>query len=74
MDIGARNIDQLRQIGDDEQRASAAVEYIAAREKAIAEARQIRDTAIKNMAEKYGATEAARRAGVSVSTVKAIRR
>jgi len=74
MDIGARNLDQLREIDNDEQRATAAAEYIAAREKAIGEARQIRDTAIKNMAEKYGSTEAARRAGVSVSTVKAIRR
>jgi hypothetical protein len=69
-----RNLDELRSIQDQIERVKAAVVYIDNGLAKIAEARAIRDAAIRALAAKHGPTEVARRTGVGLSTVKALSR
>lgn len=55
------------------ERIQAAGTYIGQREEAIQEARRIRDDDIRALIKAHGPAEAARRAGLSLSTVKLIR-
>lgn len=63
----------VRAIGDLEARILAASEYIKTGETKIAEARRLRDADVRALAAKHGPAEAARRAKLSLSTVKAIK-
>lgn len=67
---GPRNLDELRAVRDPAQRALAAAAYIEQREQAIAEARSVRDDAIRALLGEHGPTKTARMCGVSVSHVK----
>lgn len=51
-------------------RAAAIAEYLRAGEEKLREARKLRDEDLRVLAEKFGPSEAARRAKVSLSTVK----
>jgi hypothetical protein len=68
-----RTIDELKAVADPGARITAAALYIENGEAKIREARHIRDTAIRALAEAHGPAEAARLAGVSLSTVKLVR-
>lgn len=68
------NLDALRAVVDPAERAQAALAYVAARQEAIAEARRIRDAAIRELVDDRGVTATAREVGLSVSQVKAVRR
>lgn len=67
------NITELRALPSGVERIQAADAYIAARETAIREARTIRDGDVRALVAEHGPAEAARRAGLSLSTVKIIR-
>jgi hypothetical protein len=69
-----RTLDELRTIQDREERIRAASAYIEHGEEKLREARRIRDADVWDLAAEVGPAEAARRAGVSLSTVKVIRR
>jgi hypothetical protein len=69
-----RNLEELRAVPDRVDRIQAASEYITNGLAKIAEARAIRDSDIVALADEHGPAEAARMAGVSLSTVKALRR
>jgi hypothetical protein len=68
------NLAALRAITDPADRALAAAGYILQREQAIEAARGIRDAAIAALLPEFGVTETARRTGVSVTTVKLVRK
>lgn len=70
---GPANLDELRKISGVHSRVLAADRYIAAREQAIEQAREIRNAAIREIVDTYGVTETARLTGYHVSTIKAIR-
>lgn len=69
-----KSLEELRKICGPEDRICAAKAYIELLEKTIEEAREIRDAAISSLEKEYGAAEAARRSGMSLATVKTIRR
>lgn len=69
-----RNLDELRKIRDHTERANAAAAYIAERESAIRQAREIRDTAIMRLVNSgAGIAATARECGVSISHIKFVR-
>jgi hypothetical protein len=69
-----RNLDELRSVKDPAAKVAAAHAYIQQRQEAIAQARQIRDAALRQLAAQLGVTATARACRVSVSHVKAVRR
>jgi hypothetical protein len=68
-----QTLDQVRAVKDREARIHAATAYIEAGESKIQEARRLRDDDIRWLATRHGPAEAARRSGLSLSTVKAIK-
>ena len=68
------NLGELLAIRDSAARALAAAEYIAASEQAIRGARRIRDAAILEYSKAHSITETAKACGVSVATVKVVKR
>lgn len=69
-----RNLDELRKVRHPAEQALAAAAYIAEREKAISEARRIRDEAVRRYRKNHSLSETAAACGVSVATVKSITR
>lgn len=69
-----RNLDELRAVTGNEQRVAAADAYLARVHDAQQEARALREEAIRGLITEHGPSKAARLAGVSLTTVKAIRR
>lgn len=69
-----RNLDELRAVPDRVERIHAASAYIEYCESRLAEARRFRDEDIRALAVLEGMAAAGRLAGVSLSTVKQIRR
>lgn len=67
-------LDELRAIADVAGRVKALNSYIENGEEKIRDARRLRDEGIRALVETYGPAEAARLAGVSLSTVKSVRR
>lgn len=67
------NLEALHAIKDPAKQVLAAKAYIEAREKAIDQARGIRDAAIRALLAKHGPTQVATMAQVSVSHVKSVR-
>jgi hypothetical protein len=72
--VTPNNLQELRAVPDPATRAKAAAAYIEARETAIKEARQIRDDAIREYSEAHSLAETAAACGVSIATVKVVRR
>jgi len=66
-------LDELRRITDPEKRIAATTAYIEYAEQKVREARLLRDDDIRALVKKHGPAEAARRSGMSLSTVKMIR-
>ena len=66
-------LDELRRMAPGPDRIRAVGEYIANGEKKIAEARSIRDGDIRVLIAEHGPAEAARRSGLSLSTIKQVR-
>jgi hypothetical protein len=71
--VTPRNLAELRAITTPEEIVAAATAYIAQRKQAITEALHIRDAAIRVLANQVGPAEAARRTGLSLSYIKAIK-
>lgn len=71
--IQPKTIDELRAVRDPEARVKAADAYIHNGTEKLKEARRLRDEAIRALVALHGPSEAARRAGVSLSTVKLIK-
>lgn len=69
-----RTLDELRGITGDENQVHAADAYLERVADFQRQARAIRDAAIRRLIAQHGPSEAARRAGVSLSTVKALKR
>lgn len=69
-----RTLDELRAVQGDEAQIRAADAYLARVTEFGRHARSIRDAAILRLVASHGPSEAARRAGVSLSTVKALKR
>lgn len=69
-----RTLDELQAVEGDEDRALAATAYLNRVAEAQRQARDLRDHAILRLIAHYGPSEAARRAGLSLSTIKAISR
>lgn len=67
------NLAELRVIPDAGDRARAATAYVEARERAIVEARKVRAEAVLQLVETEGVAAAARRSGLSDTTVRTIR-
>lgn len=67
------SLDQVKSIRDREARIRAATEYIDHALAKATEARQVRDADVRALIEKYGPSEAARRSGLSLSTVRLIK-
>lgn len=74
MPIGPANLTELKAVKSATERAIAAGAYITAREEAIAEARKVRDDAVRAVAAEVGPTKAAQACGVSLSLVKVVTR
>lgn len=68
-----KSIAELRAVTGPEEIIAAAAAYIQQRQQAIAEARHIRDAALRVLANQVGPAEASRRTGISLSYVKAIK-
>lgn len=66
----ARTLQELKSMKPGVPRAEAIAEYIAAGEAKLREARCLRDDDLRTLAAEHGPANAARRAGVSLSTVK----
>jgi hypothetical protein len=73
MTAPAGSLDAVKSIRDREARIRAATEYIERAEAKAAEARHIRDTDVRALIEAHGPSEAARRSGLSLSTVRLIK-
>jgi hypothetical protein len=69
-----RNLQELRAIREPAARALAAKAYIEQREEAIKDARRIRDEAVLEYSETHSLSETAAACGISIGTVKVIRR
>jgi hypothetical protein len=69
-----RNLDQLKAIADPAERARAAKAYVQRAEKAISDALAVRNEAILLVLGSNGVTATANLCGVSVSTVKLVRK
>ena len=69
----ARTLDDLRGITDDEALVAAAGAYLDRVRAAQREARALRNAAVARLVLEHGPSEAARRAGLSLTTVKALR-
>lgn len=67
------NLAELRVIADPGERALAATAYVEARERAIVEARKVRAEAVLELVATEGVAAAARRSGLSDTTVRGIR-
>lgn len=68
-----RTLDELRTVRGDEEIVRAADAYITNGRHKLQEALSLRDAAVRRLAEKHGPSEAARRVGKSLSTIKLIR-
>lgn len=66
-------LDAVRAIRDPVERIAAATAYIERAEAKAAEARRLRDADVRALAAELGPSEAARRAHLSLSTVKLIK-
>lgn len=66
----SRNLQELKTMAPGAARATAIAEYIASGEAKLREARRLRDEDCRVLAGEHGPSEAARRAQVSLSTVK----
>ncbi len=66
-------LDGLRAVKDDEALIAAAHQYLSLGEKKMHEARGLRNAAVRRLVEKHGPAETARRTGIKLATVKAIR-
>lgn len=64
------NLHELKAMSPGLARAEAIGEYLAAGEQKLREARRLRDEDLRTLAAAHGPSEAARRSGVSLSTVK----
>lgn len=69
-----RTLDQLKAIPDPAERARQAKAYVQRAEKAISDALVVRNEAIVLVLESNGVTATANLCGVSVSTVKLVRK
>lgn len=69
-----RTLDELRSVRDPLAQALAAKSYIERAEDAARQARRVRDAAIREYLKEHGPTETAKACGVSLATVKALRR
>lgn len=68
-----RNLDELRKMRAGPRRIAAADAYIAEHDEAIKEARAIRNSDIREIADEQGSAATARLLGMPLATVKAIR-
>jgi hypothetical protein len=69
----ARTLASLRAVQPDVERIKAAQDFIADREREIKEARRVRNEAVRSMVAEFGPAETARRTGMPLPTVKAIK-
>lgn len=67
-------MDELRAVAGDVEQVQAADAYLARVAVYEQQARAFRDAAILRLIAQHGPSEAARKAGLSLSTIKAIRR
>lgn len=68
-----QTLDTVRAIPDIEARIHATTAYIDAGDSQLKEARRMRDGDIRILIREHGPSEAARRSGLSLSTVKTIK-
>ena len=66
-------LDELRRMKPGTDRIQAISDYIAQGEAKIADARRLRDTDVRTLAQEHGPAKAARMSGLSLSTVKLLR-
>lgn len=69
-----KNLEELKAITGDQEQIDAATAYLEKVEKARKDALHVRDQAIRRLTAAHGPSEAARRANLSLSTIKAITR
>lgn len=73
-ETGPRSMAELRAVKGDEAQVAAADAYLSRVHAFEKQARAFRDEAVRRLVAQHGPSEAARRAGRSLSTIKAIMR
>ena len=66
-------LNEIRAIPDIEARIRAATAYIEHAEQMVADARKVRDDDVRTLIATHGPSEAARRSGLSLSTIKLLK-